>query len=314
MAPGPWTYNLRIDLDTNVRRFEQLTPPHAAGAPLITTYLHASNYDSMRFVGNDGRLYMWVAHAPLSSTHGGRYDVLRHALFVAGKGVDPLYGSIVADHTFWDGVIDYAEVHRGAECAGCGATPINGMRWRCQTCEAHDVCERCREANASVKPTCTFALANLPAEALNIRSSTVDPALVVASLQVMKDWEMATLRRAKRMDPEGFRVSEERAREGELGKVTYWKWEDAEGGEMEKKKPEPKRADSHRPESRKSEESVAKSRKSTHSEADETVSVGKIGELIKASALIGGMGTDVGVVLGEDEAEESRRSSKTQKT
>ncbi|OAG00846.1 uncharacterized protein CC84DRAFT_1056346, partial [Paraphaeosphaeria sporulosa] len=174
-----WTYNLKFDNMTGMRKSELLTPPNQID--LITTYLPAKNYDSLRFIGPDGNVFLWVAHAPLSSVHGARYDALRHALFMAPKGCDPLYGNIVADHAYWDGFIDYSE------------------------------------------STCTFTLVNLPDEALYIRTSAVDPALICATLQIMRDWEFHMLRVQRHRDPNGFRISEDRAREGDLGRITYWR-------------------------------------------------------------------------------------------
>ncbi|KAF1955291.1 hypothetical protein CC80DRAFT_364260, partial [Byssothecium circinans] len=169
-----WTYRLKMDSENKFRKMETLFP--AKGKYMITTYVHAANYDSLRFVGPDGRLYLWVSHAPVTAMHGARYDSLRHALFAAHGQNDPLYGDIVADHAYWDGF-----------------------------------------------PSCSFTLVNLPDEALHIRSSTVDPALVIATLQILKDWERHTMRREKAIDPNGFEFSEIRARKGDLGRLSYWK-------------------------------------------------------------------------------------------
>jgi hypothetical protein len=118
---------------------------------------------------------MWVTSTKVSSIHGSRYDTLRHALFVAmGNIADPLYGSIVADHCFWDGYVD--------ESGG-----------------------------------------SLPDESIHVRSGTVDPAMVVATLQVMKEWEKHTLRQEKRRNPKPFAAAEEEARRYELGASSYWK-------------------------------------------------------------------------------------------
>lgn len=223
-----WAYNLRIDLDSGIRKSELLTPPK--GKDLITTYTHAPNYDTLRFVGPEGRLYMWVAHAPLNSTNGSRYDILRHALFASTYGQhDPLYGEIVADHTYWDGFVDYNEVHTSVSCEGCGATPINGLRWKCKSCVNHNICETCRLSNTSFQSKCSFTLVNLPDETLYIRSSAIDPALIVATLQILKDWELHTLRIQKKRDPQGFEVSENAARKSSLGRIRYWRSTDFEG-------------------------------------------------------------------------------------
>jgi hypothetical protein len=167
-----WEYELRLDRDTGIRKHEALS---AGGKrAILTTYVQASNYDSLRFVGNDGKAYQWVSQVPLGYAKGARYDTLRHALFVArGSIVDPLYGDIVADHAFWDG-------------------------------------------SASGRPE----------EALCIRSAGVQCALVVASLQVLKDWHRRTLRKYREKDPEGFMQAECVAREQELGMLSHWRGSD----------------------------------------------------------------------------------------
>jgi hypothetical protein len=167
-----WEYELRLDRDTGIRKHEALS---AGGKrAILTTYVQASNYDSLRFVGNDGKAYQWVSQVPLGYAKGARYDTLRHALFVArGSIVDPLYGDIVADHAFWDG-------------------------------------------SASGRPE----------EALCIRSAGVQCALVVASLQVLKDWHRRTLRKYREKDPEGFMQAECIAREQELGMLSHWRGSD----------------------------------------------------------------------------------------
>ncbi|KAF2864659.1 hypothetical protein BDV95DRAFT_508970 [Massariosphaeria phaeospora] len=224
----PWNYNLRLDKDTNMRKTETLQPPK--GPELLTTYVRASNYDSLKFVGPDGHNYMWVTHAPTSSINGARYDTLRHALFVSTvPNQNPLFGQIVADHAYWDGFIDTRELHPGTNCAGCKTTPITGLRWKCRVCTDHEVCEPCRLSNTSIKPECSFTLVSLPDEALHIRSPTVDTALVVATLQILKDWEMHSLREQRKKDPKGFERSVELARWGDLGRVRYWRYTDFEG-------------------------------------------------------------------------------------
>jgi len=169
-----WAYELKLDPRSNMRKSELLV--HGTkGRPILTTYVHALNYDSLRFIGPDGRAYMWVTSSKVSSINGARYDTLRHALFVAtGNVPDPLYGQIVADHCFWDGHVDSAGT-------------------------------------------------NLPDEAVHVRALDVDPALVVATLQVMKDWEKHTLRVEKTRNPLAFAATEEEARKCELGAVSYWK-------------------------------------------------------------------------------------------
>jgi hypothetical protein len=228
-----WTYDLRLDKNKGVRKSEVLS--HGKDKAILTTYVHAQNYDSLRFIGPDGRAYMWVSSSHVSSVNGSRYDTVRHALFVeAGQIKDPLYGEIVADHTFWDGYVDENEVHTGVKCDGCQKQPIKGRRWKCKTCHHHDVCEECRKAivaggfGPAMRQACDLSLVCLPDEALCIRSTTVDPALVVASLQVLKDWERHTLREEKKKDPKGFAASEEAARKQDLGIMSYWKASDWE--------------------------------------------------------------------------------------
>ncbi|USP79050.1 uncharacterized protein yc1106_06324 [Curvularia clavata] len=173
--PTTWTYDLKIDPKSNLRKSEVLTRSGESPANVMTTYVHALNYDSLRFLGTDRCAYMWVTSTRVSSTDGSRYDTLRHALFVAtGNNPNPLYGQIVADHCFWDGGVS----------------------------ETGDI---------------------LPDEALYIRSPGVDPALVVATLQIMKDWEKHTFREEKARKPEAFRVTEEEARKHPLGATSYWK-------------------------------------------------------------------------------------------
>jgi len=230
-TPTSWTYDLRLDLNSGVRKTEILG--HGRDKAILTTYVHASNYDSLRFVAPDGRAFMWVSSGTVSSLNGSRYDSIRHALFAAaGHIADPLYGEIIADHTFWDGYVDPNEVHTGPKCDGCQSNPINGLRWRCRTCHKHDVCEKCRQAvlagafGGAMQKSCSFSLVCLPDETLTVRSSGVETALVVATLQVLKDWERHTLRDEKRKNIKGFLASEEAARRGDLGKMSYWKAED----------------------------------------------------------------------------------------
>ncbi|EUC41389.1 hypothetical protein COCMIDRAFT_8887 [Bipolaris oryzae ATCC 44560] len=169
-----WTYELKIDPKTNMRKSEVLTPSGPNSRDIMTTYVHALNYDSLRFIGTDRRAYMWVTSSRVSSIDGARYDTLRHALFVAsGYNPDPLYGHIVADHCFWDGGVN--------NTAG-----------------------------------------NLPDEVIYIRSPEVDQALVVATLQVLKDWEKHTLKDEKKKKPEAFAAAEKEARKHTLGAASHW--------------------------------------------------------------------------------------------
>jgi hypothetical protein len=229
--PPAWNYELKLDSGSGMRKTEVLS--HGRQKAVLTTYVHALNYDSLRFIGPDGRAYMWVSSAKVSSVDGSRYDTLRHALFAAtGNIPDPLYGEIVADHTFWDGYIDENEVHTGIQCDGCQTKPIAGLRWRCRTCSHQDVCNKCRtlalsgQYGGSLRSECDFSLVNLPDEALNIRSQTVDSPLVVATLQVLKDWEKRTLRNEKKRNAKGFFASEEAARKCDLGIMSYWRASD----------------------------------------------------------------------------------------
>ncbi|KAF1831033.1 hypothetical protein BDW02DRAFT_506206 [Decorospora gaudefroyi] len=170
-----WAYDLKLDPTTGLRKSEVLVHGGSKSRAVLTTYVHALNYDTLRFVAPDGHAYMWVSNTKVSSVYGSRYDTLRHALFVAaGNIADPLYGHIVADHCFWDG-------HVNPDGDG------------------------------------------VPDEALYVRSSYVDPALVVATLQVLKDWEKHTLRAEKRAHPKAFLATEEEARRCYLGKMSYWK-------------------------------------------------------------------------------------------
>ncbi|KAH7086404.1 hypothetical protein FB567DRAFT_629479 [Paraphoma chrysanthemicola] len=226
-----WTYDLRLDLNGGMRKSEVLG--HGKKKAVLTTYVHALNYDSLRFIGPDGRSYLWVSSAKVSSVNGSRYDTIRHALFGAvGHNLDPLYGEIVADHTFWDGYVDQDETHTGAKCDGCQSTPINGLRWKCKTCHHHDVCENCRQLilsggfGAEMQQSCDLSLVCLPDEALYIRSPAVDPTLVVATLQIIKDWERQTLRDERMKNPIGFKASEEAARKQDLGIMSYWQASD----------------------------------------------------------------------------------------
>lgn len=281
-------------------------PPNGAG--LITTYIKGQNYDSLRFMGQDGSVYLWVAHAPLSSVPGTRYDTLRHALFMAPKGCDPLYGQIVADHAYWDGFIDYSEVHR-VTCAGCGASPINGLCWKCKSCEEHEICEQCRLANRSVNSTCSFTLANLPDEALYIRSSMVDPALICATLEVMRQWEFHMLRVQKSRDPKIFKMSEDRARQGELGKLSHWKAGDSLSRSASavqdpaKLVKDPKEEKAKAKEREKLEKAKEKEKAKELKERKKEKKMNKrgsiigIGELIRGSAQVGGSVGDVGEAL-----------------
>jgi hypothetical protein len=308
MNPEEWTYNLKFDNMTGMRKSELLTPPN--GIDLITTYLPAQNYDSLRCIGPDGSLYLWVAHAPLSSVNGARYDTLRHALFMAPKGCNPLYGEIVADHAYWDGFTDYSQVH-SVTCAGCGASPINGLCWNCKSCENHDICEQCRLASRSVTSTCSFTLVNLPDEALHIRSSAVDPALICATFQIMRDWEFHMLRVQRKRAPDAFKMSEDRAREGVLGRMTYWKLGDKPGqsANIVQKQEIPvknakldkaKAKELEKLEKAKSKENVKENKKvkeKKKEKKDKKRSVVGISELIRGSAHVGGSVGDVGEAL-----------------
>jgi hypothetical protein len=303
MTPGHWTYNLKFDNMTGIRKSELLTPPK--GNDLITTYIPAQNYDSLRCIGPDGCLYLWVAHAPLSSVHGARYDTLRHALFMAPKGCNPLYGEIVADHAYWDGFIDYSEVH-SVTCAGCGASPINGLCWKCKPCENHNICEQCRLANRSVTSTCSFTLVNLPDEALYIRSAAVDPALICATFQIMRDWEFHMLRVQKNRSPKGFKMSEDKAREGDLGRMTYWKLGDRSGqraNTVQEQEAPVKNAKVDKAKAKelekleKAKEKDKEKGKKKEKKKDKKGSVVGISELIRGSAHVGGSVGDVGEAL-----------------
>jgi hypothetical protein len=53
--------------------------------------------------------------------------------------------------------------------------------------------------------------------------------MVVATLQIVKEWEKITLREERRRDPGGFRSSVENIRRGNLGRMSYWRSSDFEG-------------------------------------------------------------------------------------
>lgn len=226
--PQDWAYDLKLNSNTGVRKTEILN--HGKAKAILTTYVHAMNYDSLRFVGPDGYLYMWVSSTTVSMLNGRRYDTLRHALFCAtGSIPDPLFGQIVADHAFWDGHVDENEVHSGIACDSCQAKPINGLRWKCRSCEHHDVCNNCLErarsgqSTESMLPACDMIIVNLPDEVLCIRSATIDAALVVATLQILKDWEKRTLRDEKRNHTRDFIANENIVRRSRLGLKSHWK-------------------------------------------------------------------------------------------
>jgi hypothetical protein len=77
-----------------------------------------------------------------------------------------------------------------------------------------------------MQQACQFSLVCLPDEALYIRSPNIDPALVVATLQILKDWEKHTFRDEKRTNPKGFQFSEETTRKQDLGIMSYWRASD----------------------------------------------------------------------------------------
>ncbi|CAI6339850.1 unnamed protein product [Periconia digitata] len=222
-----WRYHLRMEPDHKIRKSEHVYPARST-AGFITTYVHATNYDSLRFVGPGGLLYKWVSHAPVTGLNGSRHDALRHALFVSHDGTsDPLYGHLVADHAYWDGFIDTTSPHPNTVCTSCSTAPITGLRYKCRTClDDHNVCDPCRASKRSIKNTCVFTLVNLPDETLHIRSPRIDPALVVATLQVLKDWEFHTLRWERMASPRLFADSEALARKGALGRIRHWRRED----------------------------------------------------------------------------------------
>lgn len=237
-----WTYELRMDKKSGFRKTEVLYPGREKN--ILTTYVHASNYDCLRFVGPDLKSYLWASHMPMSSTNGSRYDASRHALFVAtSNNTDPLFGEIVADHTYWDGFDGDNRTHAGVICMECSIKPIVGQRWTCKVCPDHNVCGVCYNTSArtSIEPTCRLSLTCLPDETLCIRSPVVDHALVVASLQVLKDWQKHELRRQKTRDPTGFMQSEDTARKQDLGKLSYWR-----GSDIDEKRGAPQRVRSRK--------------------------------------------------------------------
>ena len=237
-----WTYELRMDKKSGFRKTEVLSS--GSERNILTTYVHASNYDCLRFVGPDLKSYLWVSHMPMSSTKGSRYDTSRHALFAAtSNNTDPLFGEIVADHTYWDGFGGDTRTHTGVICMECSMKPLVGQRWNCKVCPDHNVCGVCYSTGTrtSIETTCRLSLTCVPDETLCIRSPTVDHALVVASLQVLKDWQKHELRRQKTRDPTGFMQSEDTARKQDLGRLSYWR-----GSDMEAKRGAPQRARSRK--------------------------------------------------------------------
>ncbi|KAF2180424.1 hypothetical protein K469DRAFT_714807 [Zopfia rhizophila CBS 207.26] len=223
-----WSYSLKRDLDSNRVKSEVIMTPK--GKEIHCSYIHAKNYDSLSFRGVDGLLYKWVSHAPLDTLNGYRYDTLRHALFAGSQhGQDPLYGQIVADHAYWDGFVDLSEVHDGIECHGCSQKPVVGLRWKCKTCADHDVCEPCRLAGKSLMLDCKFTMVSLPDEALHIRNPRVDVGMAIATLQVLRDWELNTIREQRKQDPVGFELYLDNARKGDLGRIRHWRHTDFEG-------------------------------------------------------------------------------------
>jgi hypothetical protein len=72
-------------------------------------------------------------------------------------------------------------------------------------------------------------MVSLPDETLHIRSETVDVALVVATLHIVKEWEKIMLREERRLQPDTFRAHVENIRRGNLGRMSHWKSCDFEG-------------------------------------------------------------------------------------
>lgn len=223
-----WRYNLKLDPRTSKRLEESLTTPE--GKFVLCTYIHAKNYDSLRFIGLDGRTYKWVSSGVVSSLNGSRYDTIRHALFVSAyTNQDPLYGQIVADHTYIDGFVDHEEVHEGINCQSCNTGPLVGKRWKCRNCPDHNICDSCRTLHVATTPGCDFTLVSLPNEAVYVRSPKVDVGMIVATLQIMKDWEKIILREERKKKPGDFAVNVEAARQDDIGRMSYWKSSDFEG-------------------------------------------------------------------------------------
>jgi hypothetical protein len=223
-----WTYSLTLDRKTGKRIDESLRSPE--GKYLHCTYVHALNYDALNFRDLSGRAYKWVSSGPVSSLNGSRYDALRHALFMAPhNNVEPVYGQIVADHAYWDGFIDENEVHVDVRCGSCTISPIIGRRWKCRTCPEHDVCDYCKPTNLTTHPTCNFTLVSMPDETLHIRSDSTEVDMVIATLQVMKDWEKVFMKEEKKQEVVEFAKNVENIRKGDLGRIAYWRHDDFEG-------------------------------------------------------------------------------------
>ncbi|OCK82275.1 hypothetical protein K432DRAFT_293585 [Lepidopterella palustris CBS 459.81] len=71
-----------------------------------------------------------------------------------------------------------------------------------------------------------LTMVSCPDEALYIRSQGVDATMIVATLQVLKDWEMESCREERRKDPVGVEMTAADARMRDLGRVAYWRESD----------------------------------------------------------------------------------------
>ena len=50
---------------------------------------------------------------------------------------------------FWQSQHAQLDVHSGIRCDGCGANPLRGIRWKCQSCPDHDICNNCKKGGNS---------------------------------------------------------------------------------------------------------------------------------------------------------------------
>lgn len=50
---------------------------------------------------------------------------------------------------FWQSQHAQLDVHNGVTCDSCGANPLRGIRWKCQSCPDHDICNNCKKTGRS---------------------------------------------------------------------------------------------------------------------------------------------------------------------
>ena len=54
------------------------------------------------------------------------------------------FGQTTMNAMFWTKMHQQLDRHEGVMCDGCGMNPLQGIRWKCQTCPDHDVCTWCK--------------------------------------------------------------------------------------------------------------------------------------------------------------------------